>query len=73
MAKKNDVDPAMFEDMSEEELKSAIITNLKRIKQLQSDMKTYKASVNENIAEFAARIDVALDALAQVRNEAPVM
>jgi hypothetical protein len=71
--KKTELDMDLYEGMSEEDLKDAIIRNLRQKLQATVDLKAFRDSCNAVIAEMDSRNELALEQLAQIRGDLPIM
>jgi hypothetical protein len=71
-AKKQEVDPDLYEGLTETEVKDAIIRNLIRKQQATVDLKAFRDACNSIIVEVDERNEHALEYLAKLRGELPV-
>jgi hypothetical protein len=70
--KKSELDSELYEGMSEDEVKEAIVKNLRRKQQASVDLKAFREGCNAVITEMDERNEMALDYLSQLRGELPI-
>lgn len=71
--KKMELDVDLYTDMNEDELKEAIVKNLRRKQQAEVDLKAFREACNAVITEMDERNDLALEELARLRGEVPIV